>query len=379
MRQHSDFLVVGAGIAGSSVAYELSKHASVLLIERESQAGYHTTGRSAAVYTEIYGNDVIRHLTIASGTFFADPPSQFSESVLWSPRPVIMIGREDQLGDIGALHEHAIKLAPEVRLVDACELKQQAGMLKPGYAAAGLMDPNSRDLDVHSIHFGFLRAARKQGCEFVRDANVRSIERDGGWKIETTAGTMTGRVLVNAAGAWADVVAELAGVRPVGLVPKRRSAFVFMPQPASDVRHWPVIIDVAETFYFKPDAGRLLGSPADETPSPPCDAQPDDIDIAIAIDRICKAADFSIPTIENKWAGLRSFVADKTPVVGFDDQIEDFFWLAGQGGYGIQTSPAMARAASRLALRKSLPEDLLRFEIDERMLSPSRLRHGVAS
>lgn len=196
----------------------------------------------------------------------------------------------------------------------------------------------------------------------------------GGWTVRTTAGSFQGRHVINAAGAWADVVAEQAGVRPIGLVPKRRTAFTFSFDPPAPVSTWPTVIDISEQFYFKPEAGKLLGSPADETPSPPCDAQPEELDIAIAIDRISAATTVSVRTVDSRWAGLRSFVADKTPVVGFDDDADGFFWLAGQGGYGIQTSAAMGRLAAALACGRDVPADLVALGVSADLVSPRRLR-----
>ncbi len=379
MAEQVDFIVVGAGIAGASVAYYLAAEASVLLLEREHQPGYHTTGRSAAVFTEIYGNAAIRALTVASGTFFACPAEGFTEVPLRSPRPLIMLAREDQIAELRALYDQVVKLVPAIRIVDPDEILRRAPMLRRSYVACGLLDEASCDLDVNAIHMGFLRGARSHGAQIVNKAEVTSIKRSAdGWLVDTPAGEFTAKVLVNAAGAWADEIAKLAGAAPIGLVPMRRTAFTFSFDPPQPVEAWPTIIDISEKFYFKPEAGKLLGSPADETPSPPCDAQPEEIDIAIAIDRIGAATDFQIRSLHSKWAGLRSFVADRTPVVGYDDLVSDFFWLAGQGGYGIQTAPALARVAAALAQRQQIPEDVASLGITESTLSRSRLYSGTA-
>jgi len=375
MVERADFVVIGAGIAGASIACELSRNASVVLVEREHQPGYHSTGRSAAVFTEIYGNAVIRALTVASGPFFANPGTGFSDYPLWSPRPLIMVAREDQISELEALYEQAVKLVPTLRIIDAAEVVKRAPALRPDYVKAGLLEENSRDLDVHAIHMGFLRGARSRGTRALQNADVRSVRRSrDGWTVETSAGDVCGQVLVNAAGAWADAIASLAGAAPIGLVPKRRTAFTF--EPGQPVDRWPTVIDISEAFYFKPDAGRLLGSPADETPSDPCDAQPEELDVAIAVDRIMQATTLDVRAIERKWAGLRSFVADKSPVVGFDDGVADFFWLAAQGGYGIQTSPALSRTAAALARREAMPSDVASLGVTEASLSPARLRGG---
>jgi len=370
----ADYIVMGAGIAGASIAWELSRDASVILIERESQPGYHSTGRSAAVYTEIYGNAVIRGLTLASLPFFKSPPEGFSEAPLLKDRPMLMIGRPDQQSAIDALHQSAVALVPSVRVLRGDELHELVPMLRPGYAAAAVLDTNAADLDVNAIHYGFWRGALQRGCKLVRNAEILGIQRAMGcWTVDTRQGPFRAPVVINAAGAWADEIGALAGAMKIDLVPKRRSAFIFPPQNGQSIDHWPTVIDVGEQFYFKPDAGRILGSPADETLSPPCDAQPEDIDIAIAIDRISRAAVFDVSRIENRWAGLRSFVADKTPVVGFDTRQEGFFWLAAQGGYGIQTSPALAQLAASLLRAEPLPAGVARYGVTPDNMSPARL------
>jgi D-arginine dehydrogenase len=241
--------------------------------------------------------------------------------------------------------------------------------------AGGLLEPDAMDIDVHALHQGYLRGLRARGGSLVCGAEARLLAHDGAdWQVETAAGGFAAPVVVDAAGAWADELGRMAGAAPIGLVPKRRTAITFDPPAGLPIDRWPAVIDIDEQWYFKPDAGRLLASPADETPSPPCDAQPEEMDIALAVDRIERAASFRIRRIEHKWAGLRSFVADKTPVVGFDDRVEGFFWLAGQGGYGIQTSPAMGRLAAALAAGEGVPADLATLGVDAAALSPRRLR-----
>jgi D-arginine dehydrogenase len=378
MSERADFIVIGAGMAGASAAYHLADGASVVLLERESQPGYHTTGRSAAVFTEIYGNAAIRALTVASGPFFRDPPTGFSVVPLLTSRPLIMLARQDQIGEVQELFEQAVKLVPSVRIVDADEVIRRLPVLRPEYVACGLLEEESCDIDVNAVHMGFLRGARDRGARMISKAEVVSINRSRtGWQVKTGAGDFEGDVIVNAAGAWADEIGGMAGARPIGLVPMRRTAFTFSFEPALPVDEWPTIIDISEEFYFKPETGKLLGSPADETPSPPCDAQPEELDIAIAVDRICAAANLDIRKLHSKWAGLRSFVADRTPVAGYDEDIPGFFWLAGQGGYGIQTSPALSRLAAALARHESIPADIASLGIEEATLSPRRLRSAV--
>jgi D-arginine dehydrogenase len=374
--QAEAFIVVGAGIAGASAAYELAKVAPVIILERESQPGYHTTGRSAAVFSEIYGNATIRAVTIRSRSFFASPPNGFADHPLWAPRQTLMVARADQMEKLRLAYDEWARLVPSIQFLEGNRARNVTPMLKADYVAGAVIDAGASDLDVNEIHHGFLRGAARGGAKLVCNAEVSALSRDSaGWRVQTKAGEFAGRVVVNAAGAWGDEIGVLAGARPVGLVPKRRTAVLFDPAPAADVRTWPIIIDADEQFYFKPDAGKLLGSPADETASPPCDAQPEEIDVAIAVDRIEQAANFRVQRVLRKWAGLRSFVADKSPVVGFDSELPGFFWLVAQGGYGIQTAPALGRIAAALARGAEIPEDLRELGVAAENLSPARIRH----
>ncbi|WP_448205907.1 NAD(P)/FAD-dependent oxidoreductase [Azospirillum sp. sgz302134] len=379
-----DFLVIGAGMAGASAAYELASHGSVLVLERESQPGYHSTGRSAALYTQTYGHPTVRALTVASWDFYAYPPEGFSEHPLLTPRGVLLIGRADQTAALDRDFTEGRRLTPTVERFDRAQALARAPFLREDYVAGAVWEPDAMDMDVHAIHTGYLRGLKARGGRVVTDAGVQAARRrDGLWEIETPAGIFAAPVLVNAAGAWADALAGMAGVRPIGLVPKRRTAVTFDPvfDPAfpdptdsAGLNGWPMVIDVDEQFYMKPDAGRILLSPADETPVEPCDVQPEEMDIAIAIDRLEQAVRFSVRRIAHKWAGLRSFVSDKVPVAGFDDGAEGFFWLAGQGGYGIQTAPAMGRTAAALATGRSLPAEVAALGVRAEDLAPARLR-----
>ena len=374
MWRETEYLIVGGGIAGASVAYHLAPSHRAIILERESHPGYHSTGRSAAVFTEIYGNEVIRALSVASGDFYRDPPAGFSDVALWSHRPLVMIGRDDQKAQVETLHSQAVKLVPNLRILERDDMLRMAPILNEDYVRYGLLEPNSCDLDVNAIHMGFLRGARAQGAELVVNAEVQELTKtSSGWLAKTRAGDFACRVIINAAGAWADVLGHMTGLDGIGLVPKRRTAFTFSFEPNFDVRSLPTIIDISEEFYFKPEAGKLLGSPADETPIEPCDVQPDDYDIAVAIDRISRATTLKVTSLNSRWAGLRSFVADKSPVVGFDGRLDGFFWLAAQGGYGIQTAPALGRVAAEIAMGGGLPSDIAYLGIDPDMLSPKRL------
>ncbi|HYD05525.1 MAG TPA: FAD-dependent oxidoreductase [Reyranella sp.] len=373
--QEFDFAIVGAGIAGVSAAYHLAPQARVVVLEREHVAAYHTTGRSAALHSETYGSAEIRAITVASGRFYRDPPPGFSDHPLLTPRGALIAGRADQQAAMKASAADFARLVPSVRWLDPGEVLRLQPLFKPQAVEGGaIFEPEADDMDVAAIHGGFLRGARAAGAELRLNAEVTSLTRKAGrWQIMLRDGSsLAATTVVNAAGAWADVLGGLAGARPVGLVPKRRTAFTFDAPPGLDLARLPMAIDFDETFYFKPEVGQFLASPADETPSPPCDAQPEEIDIAVAVERIEQATTLQIRRIRNKWAGLRSFVADKNLVVGHDPAVEGFFWLAGQGGYGIQTGAAAGRLAASLALGKGLPGDIAALGVAEKALSPAR-------
>ena len=371
-----DVLIVGAGIAGAAAAYETATNASVVILEREAQPGYHSTGRSAALFSETYGNAVVRALTVGSRSFLLGPPDGFTEHPLLTVRGVLLVARSDQLAQAQAWADEAAALVPSVHMIDAQEVRKQVPILRDGYLAGAVAEPEAMDIDVHALHSGFLRGARDRGTQVVTDAEVLELTResDGNWLVRSSAGLWRARSVVNAAGAWADRIAEFAGVPTVGLVPKRRTASMVEAPAGTVIDAWPVVIDIDEKFYFKPDAGRILVSPADETPVDPCDAQPDELDIAIGIDRVQTAAELPVKRVQHSWAGLRNFVSDKTPVVGFDPSAPGFFWLAGQGGYGIQTAPAMGRLAGSLLLNRGVPDDLRTLGVTLEALSPDRLR-----
>ncbi len=372
--ERCDFLVIGAGIAGTSAAYALAAHGYAVLLEREEQAGYHTTGRSAAMFSEAYGGPVLRSLTRASRGFMERPPEGFAAAPLLAPRGMMYVGRADQAAALERFYEENRHDAPGVLRLGGGEARARAPLLREGYAAGAVLESEAREIDVAALHQGFLRGLRDRGGRFVAGAGVRALARDRAlWQAETAAGAFAAPVVVNAAGAWGDEVAALAGVAPLGLEPKRRTVFVF-DAPDGIPGDSPMVIDVGEAFYFKPDSGRLLGSPADEDPSPPCDAQPEELDIALGADRIGKAAEVEIRVIRNKWAGLRSFVRDREPVAGYDASAEGFFWLVGQGGGGIMTAPAMAEAAAALVTGRPLPAPLAACGVRAACLDPARLR-----
>jgi D-arginine dehydrogenase len=372
----ADIIVVGAGIAGASVAAHLAETRRVVVIEREDRPGYHSTGRSAALFTEIYGNPSIRALTRASRRFLFEPPAGFTDGSLTHPRGCLYIATAAQLQ---SLREFASlpDVLPATRRVDGAEAQALCPVLRDEYVAGALYEPDSSDIEVHALHQGYLRLFRRREGRLLTNAPVEALERAGhGWTVRAGGETLTATVIVNAAGAWADEVAALAGIARVGLTPRRRTAVLVDPPPGVSVTRWPFVNDIDEQFYFKPEAGSLFLSPADETPTEPGDAQPDEWDIAAAVERVEMATTLQIKRLKARWAGLRTFSPDRTPVVGYSREIEGFFWLAGQGGYGIQTAPALSRAAAALVQELPLPDDLTAAGVDAAHLSPERFAAG---
>lgn len=368
-----DFAVIGAGIAGASVAAELSQQASVLLLEQENTPGYHSTGRSAAMYIPSYGPPLIQALTRASGSFFDQPPEEFCSTPLLQPRAEMLIARTDQLTSVESFMNDVSDSA--IRQIDSAEVLRQCPLLKQEYAAAGILDTSGSDIDVHTLHQGYLALFKRYKGVLVTNSEVVTLaHKANNWNITTTAGDYTAATVVNAAGAWADKVGQLAHAEPINLTPKRRTAMIIDLPDQSDFSAMPLVADIDEAFYIKPDAGRLLISPANADPVAPCDVQPEELDIAVCIDEVEKAFDIKVKTIVRKWAGLRSFVSDNSPVAGYSTRADNFFWLAGQGGYGIQTSPALSRYAAALLLNESVPEDIQQQGLNATSLAVQRLQ-----
>ena len=363
MTLRADFAIVGAGMAGASLAVELGRHASVLLIEAEDQPGYHSTGRSAAFWSESYGGPLVQPLTSASGTYL-------HEGGYLSPRGALHIAGPSGSAAIDELERMFEGAAVPLRRIGADELGRRIPGLREGWDDA-LWEPSCADIDVARLHGDCLGAARRAGVRVVTGLRVETAERRGGlWRI---GNAIEAAVLVDAAGAWADSVAAAAGVAPLGIRPYRRTLAqlrVAPPPPA----HLPLVIDAEGRFYFKPEAGgRLWLSPHDETECEPCDCAPEEYDVALAIDRLERVVDWQIERVERSWAGLRSFAPDRVPVYGFDPAEPGFFWFAGQGGFGIQTAPAAARLAAALLLGRA-PDPLVEG-IDHRAYSPGRFRN----
>lgn len=377
MVEHCDFVIIGGGIAGAGAGYALAREGKrAVLLERESQPGYHTTGRSAALFSETYGNAPIRALTVASRDFLHNPPAGFSDVPILTPRGAMHVGGADRADKLDAAFDDMRKLVSSLRRLTPEEVLSRMPVLKPEAAAGGGIDePDAMDIEVHALHRGFLRGMTAAGGRIVTNAEVTGIGRaNGDWQVETSQGSFAAPVLINAAGAWADILAAIAGIAPIGLQPKRRTAITFDPPNGMAIHDWPMVIDADEAFYFKPDAGRILLSPCDETDCEACDAQPDEMDIAIAVDRLETATTLQVRRLAAKWAGLRSFVPDRTIVCGFDPTASGFFWLAAQGGYGIQTSAAMSRVSGALALGRGMPNDVADLGVTEQDISPARLR-----
>jgi D-arginine dehydrogenase len=372
-REVVDVVVVGGGIAGVSVAASLAETLKVVVLERESHPGLHSTGRSAALFSEIYGGEAVRALSRGSREFFYSPPEGFASAPLVRQRSTLHIATAAQRSQLDAFTQLP-DIAPAIRRIDGTEARALCPILREGYVVLGALETASADLDVNGLHQGWLRKLRAHGGRLLVNAEVNTLEHTGAaWKVVTPEHTFHADVVINAAGAWADVLARRAGVREIGLQPRRRTALIVDAPPGMNIDSWPMVIDTDEQFYFKPDAGTLLLSPADETPSEPCDAWPDDWDVAVAVDRVQTATTLEVERVRRSWAGLRSFVSDREPVVGFAPDARGFFWLAGQGGYGIQTAPAMASLAAALVRRMAIPAHLVQFGLDANTVRPGRL------
>ena len=371
MAEVCDFLVVGAGIAGASAAFELASYGKTILIEREQFPGYHSTGRSAAIFLETYGNATVRALTRGSRAFFEAPPSGFSEVPLVTPRGALFVADSESLPELREHYAAVTRLATTARWLEAEELVSLFPCSIQQHWVAGVYEPDALDLDVHALHQGFLRQFKEKGGILRTQTEILQGERSGSlWNIRTSNGEFQAPYIVNAAGAWGDILARLVSVKPLALSAKRRT--VVIVDASENPAHWPYVGDIAETFYIKPDAGRLLASPCDETEVIPCDVQPEEFDVASIAYRLQQVTTLPIERIHRRWAGLRTFAPDRTPVAGFAADTEGFFWLVGQGGYGIQTSPSMASICRSLITENGLPQKLLDLGLTQATLSPAR-------
>jgi D-arginine dehydrogenase len=378
--QPFDVVILGAGIAGASLAWRLAPHRRVLLVEREAQPGMHSTGRSAAMFMQSYGPPQVRALTRASRAFYMQPPAGFSDVPILRDRGVLYVAQPGQQDLLEAQFKALSATCPTLERYSKAQTLAAAPCLRPERVLAAIHEPDAMDIDVNALHQGFLRGFKARGaatgCELRTGLDVQSVQHiSGHWQLRFADGVcLDAHTVVNATGAWADHTAALLGARPIGLVPKRRSAFTFRAPVGVDASTWPLVAGLDDSYYFKPDAGQLLGSPGNADITHAHDVQPQELDIALGIHAIQEATTLQITRPTSTWAGLRSFVPDGELVIGFDTTAPHFFWLAGQGGYGIQ-SAAGASALADALIRKLplLPEELLREGVKPAAMSPCRL------
>ena len=362
-----DVIVIGGGMAGVSIGFELAADRRVLLLDMEATLAFHTTGRSAAMFLESYGGPAIRALTTASRRFL-------EERGVLSTLPMLHIGRRGRGAAVEQLFDAVRALVPEVELLDSEQAVRVQPLLRPGAAERALLEPGAMEIDVNGLHQYYVRGLRERGGQIMTGAHVEAAElRHGAWTLHGADAGWQAPVVVNAAGAWADVVAHRCGATPAGLQVLRRTAFMVDAPPDA---HAPMIADIDDAFYLKPDAGQLLCSPADETPQQPGDARPDELEIARAIEVINEATTLEIRHVRSRWAGLRNFVDDRSPVVGFDPERPGFFWFAAQGGYGIQTAPALARVGAAQLRGDNMPTDVATRGLTAAAIDPRRLTNG---
>ena len=381
-----DLAIFGAGIAGASLAWRLAPHLRVLLLEREEQVGYHSSGRSAAMFMASYGPPGARALTRASRSFYEQPPAGFCDTPLLSHCPTLYVAKPGQKAQLDRLQAELASACPDLMRLDGAATLSCASCLRPEQTLGALLDNDSYGIDANALHQGFLLGFKKLGGALrtgqallgaVRQ-NAEASRADGRqavWALRFENGqSLQAASVVNATGAWGDEFAAHFGARPVGLVPKRRSAFTFAAPPGLDLKNLPLVAAVDESCYFKPDAGRLLGSPANADPTHPHDVRPEELDVAMGIHEIESMTQLVVGRPLSTWAGLRSFVPDGELVIGWDDQVEGFFWLVGQGGYGIQSAAGASELAATLLLRAPLPQSLAGHGVDPRAMAVQRLR-----
>lgn len=365
---HVDVAVIGGGIAGLSCAAYLAPRTSVAVIETETTLGYHTTGRSAALYTECYGTEPIRRITLASKAYFLD-----RDEPLGTPRSLLFVAPPGDADVLQEFYEMFSSLVDDLEILTAEEVSEMVEAIAPEMTAGAILEPGALDLDVHGILTSFAATVRSNDGSILTGAEATEFRRvESGWRVRAGDHIITANIVVNASGAWGDHVAALAGVDAVGLTPLKRSAFTF--DPGFSTREWPMVVDTGEQWYIKPEGPHLLGSAASEIPEEPGDARHDEIDIALGIERINEATTLAIRSVKNQWAGLRTFTSDRVPVVGFDARVTDFFWLVGQGGYGIHTSPGMGAMSAGLILEGRVPDDVANYGVTAEMFDPFRLR-----
>ena len=369
----TDFVVVGGGIAGLSAAAHLAPHGSVTLLEMEQSLAFHTTGRSAALFVVNYGGEGSRLLALASQPFFESPPEGSVDAALLADRGALWIADHTQLERLHAIADEGHRSGAGSELVDADGVLDLVPRMRQERIAAGLYEPSARDIDVAALHQAFVRMARRDAADIRLSSPVTHLTRlANGWRVSTPNGSLDCSAVVNASGAWGDLVAAMAGIRPIGLEPMRRTAFMVPGDRA--FADWPMVVDVDHNFYFRPDGVQLLCSLAEETPSEPMDPRPAMEDVVLAIERINQATTLDIRTVNSQWTGLRTFAPDRDLVIGEDPTAPGFFWLVGQGGTGIMTSPAYGALVASQVLGTGLPEALANAGVDPATTAPDRFR-----
>jgi D-arginine dehydrogenase len=369
----TDFVVIGGGIAGVSAAAHLAPHGSVTLLEMEQSLAFHTTGRSAALFVVNYGGEGSRPLALASQPFLENPPEGVADAPLLADRGALWIADESQLDHLHKIAEDGRDSGAGSELVDAGEVLRLVPKMRPERVAGGLYEPGARDIDVAALHQAFVRLARRHGADIRLSAPVTGISSlGGGWRVSTPTGDIDCQAVINASGGWGDLVAGLASVEPIGLQPMRRTAFM-VPGDHS-YSGWPMVVDVDHNFYFRPDGVQLLCSLAEENLSEPGDPSPAMEDVALAIQRINASTTLDIRAVNSQWTGLRTFAPDRDLVIGEDPSAPGFFWLVGQGGTGIMTSPAYGALLASLVIGAMLPEDLAQAGVDPGTTAPDRFR-----
>lgn len=367
MQSAFDIIIIGAGIAGLSVAAQLANSYAVAVLEREEHPGYHATGRSAAIYLPTYGPPAIQALTRASGDFFHTPPQTFTDQPLLSPRETMMLATRRDADEVTSL------LAAGMSEISKDQALARLPVLNTRAYDRFLLDAGTMDIDVSTLLAAHRKAFRRDGGALYCTTCVTALTHTGNvWQVATPAQSFSAPIVINAAGAWAQEIAELAGATPIALEPMRRSAALVDLSPHHNVRDWPLTATADESLYFRPIGQKLMISPADKTVVDPHDAWADDMELARAMHQFHQATGIEVKHVEHSWAGLRTFAADGNPVIGYDPRQPGFFWLAGQGGYGIQTSPAAARLAAALIARKAVPTDITSAGLVPETLSPAR-------
>jgi D-arginine dehydrogenase len=371
MSETIDVVVVGGGIAGASAAWGLTEYGlSVALVEQEAQLAHHTTGRSAAIYLESYGPAIVRQLTAASRADFESAEELLGSPPIFTPRQAMWLATDDQVDEL----DHLLSEISSLRKISAAEAIELCPVLRPDALVAGAIEDHSAEMDVLALHQGFVRTATRRGAKIQTVWRVVEIRRRGdGWLVRSEGGQdLTCNQVVVAAGSWCDQVAALAGATPLGLHPMRRTIAICPTKVELDPMG-PLMHHVDESYYWKPEGPNILCSPADETPSEPCDARPEEQDVALVIDRVNETTTLAIRSVITTWAGLRTFTADRIPVCGEDLEVPGLWWLAGQGGYGIQTSPAMGRAIGSLIATGAMADQLQNVGLSADVLGPQRL------